>query len=101
MAAEDQANAKLTCPACGGAGGGPIGRAGAGWDIESYECVRCGGEGWVTAASEAEHAARIAAAAAAAAAAKSTTPKPGLVKAAPLREVHVTAQKKTKKSAAN
>ena len=43
---------KQTCPACGGAGGGPIGRAGSGWDIESYECLRCDGNGWVSARDE-------------------------------------------------
>ncbi len=32
------------CPACGGAGGGPFGRTNSGWDIETYECTRC--EGW-------------------------------------------------------
>ena len=35
------------CPACGGAGGGPIGRANSAWDIESYECPRCEGSGFV------------------------------------------------------
>ena len=35
------------CPACGGAGGGPFGRAGSAWDIESYECLRCGGWGYI------------------------------------------------------
>ena len=45
---------KQTCPACGGAGGGPIGRAGSGWDIESYECLRCDGNGWVSARDEEE-----------------------------------------------
>ena len=37
-------SAKRECPACGGAGGGPFGRANSGWDIETYECPRC--EGW-------------------------------------------------------
>jgi hypothetical protein len=35
------------CPACGGAGGGPIGRANSACDIESYECPRCEGSGFV------------------------------------------------------
>jgi hypothetical protein len=35
------------CPACGGAGGGPFGRANSAWDVESYECVRCGGWGYI------------------------------------------------------
>ncbi len=34
-----------TCPACGGAGGGPFGRAGSRWDDESYVCPRCEGLG--------------------------------------------------------
>lgn len=33
------------CPACGGAGGGPFGRAGSAWDDEAYVCPRCEGEG--------------------------------------------------------
>ena len=65
---------KQTCPACGGAGGGPIGRAGAGWDIESYECLRCGGNGWVSARDEAEREAIAA-----------SSPRPGIVKAQPPR----------------
>ena len=32
------------CPACGGSGGGPFGPPNSGWDIETYECPRC--EGW-------------------------------------------------------
>ncbi|MGO9715124.1 MAG: hypothetical protein ACLQBL_40125 [Polyangiaceae bacterium] len=35
------------CPACGGAGGGPFGRANSGWDVESYECIRCEGWGYI------------------------------------------------------
>ncbi len=35
------------CPACGGAGGGPFGRANSGWDIETYECPRCEGRGYL------------------------------------------------------
>jgi hypothetical protein len=38
---------RTTCPACGGAGGGPIGRAGSAWDDEEYVCVRCEGEGFL------------------------------------------------------
>ncbi len=38
----------ITCPACGGAGGGPFGRVGAGWDVETYECFRCQGAGVVS-----------------------------------------------------
>jgi hypothetical protein len=32
---------RVTCPACGGAGGGPFGPPGSAWDVESYECPRC------------------------------------------------------------
>jgi hypothetical protein len=35
------------CPACGGAGGGPFGRANSGWDVETYECPRCEGRGYL------------------------------------------------------
>lgn len=38
---------RVECPACGGAGGGPFGRAGSAWDVESYECPRCEGTGRV------------------------------------------------------
>jgi hypothetical protein len=38
---------KHTCPACGGAGGGPFGRAGSAWDTEDYMCLRCKGLGVV------------------------------------------------------
>ena len=37
------------CPACGGAGGGPIGRAGSAWDTEDYVCPRCEGVGMILA----------------------------------------------------
>ncbi len=33
------------CIACGGAGGGPFGRAGSAWDTEDYVCPRCRGTG--------------------------------------------------------
>lgn len=36
---------RVTCPSCGGAGGGPVGRAGSAWDVEDYVCPRCEGEG--------------------------------------------------------
>ncbi len=45
-----------TCPACGGSGGGPFGRAGSAWDVETYECIRCGGWGYLQAASEIDEA---------------------------------------------
>ena len=38
----------VECPACGGAGGGPFGRAGSAWDVETYECPRCEGTGRVS-----------------------------------------------------
>jgi hypothetical protein len=37
----------IECPACGGAGGGPHGRAGSAWDDEGYVCPRCQGQGVV------------------------------------------------------
>ena len=37
----------VPCPACGGAGGGPFGRAGSAWDDEDYECMRCDSVGVV------------------------------------------------------
>ena len=36
---------RIPCPACGGAGGGPFGRAGSTWDDEAYVCPRCKGAG--------------------------------------------------------
>ena len=59
---------RLACPACGGAGGGPFGRAGGAWDDEEYVCVRCEGVGYV----EMDDVMRVAASRA-----------PGLVKAVP------------------
>jgi hypothetical protein len=49
----------MACPACGGSGGGPFGRAGTGWDVESYECVRCMGEGVVSVRDEEMRAAAV------------------------------------------
>ena len=37
------------CPACGGAGGGPFGRAGSAWDDDDYVCPRCEGRGVIVA----------------------------------------------------
>jgi hypothetical protein len=37
----------MTCPACGGSGGGPFGPPGSSWDVESYECPRCRSAGVV------------------------------------------------------
>jgi hypothetical protein len=47
-----------TCPACGGAGGGPFGRPGSRWDTEDYVCPRCAGSGVVTVAAPLSDAAR-------------------------------------------
>ena len=44
MEAEAQLE-RIGCPACGGAGGGPFGRAGSAWDDDEYVCPRCKGEG--------------------------------------------------------
>jgi len=35
----------ISCTACGGAGGGPFGRAGSAWDDDDYVCTRCKGAG--------------------------------------------------------
>jgi hypothetical protein len=35
----------IACPACGGSGGGPFGPAGSAWDVETYVCPQCEGEG--------------------------------------------------------
>jgi hypothetical protein len=37
----------VECPACGGSGGGPFGRPGSAWDVETYVCPRCEGLGFV------------------------------------------------------
>jgi ribosomal protein S27AE len=42
-----QTEERHTCPSCGGAGGGPFGRAGSAWDDENYVCPRCEGMGIV------------------------------------------------------
>ncbi len=39
---------RVTCPACGGSGGGPFGPRGSAWDVESYECPRCRATGVVS-----------------------------------------------------
>ncbi len=43
---------RVPCPSCGGAGGGPFGRAGSAWDSEDYVCSRCKGEGMILVADE-------------------------------------------------
>ena len=60
------------CPACGGSGGGPFGRAGSGWDVETYECIRCEGWGYIREGAELEDAPPMVA-------------RPGIAKAAPER----------------
>lgn len=42
----------VTCPACGGAGGGPFGPVGSAWDTEDYVCLRCKGEGMIVLAED-------------------------------------------------
>ena len=64
-----------SCPSCGGAGGGPFGRAGGAWDTESYVCPRCKGTGIWARAPEGD--------------AIAPPPRPGVVKA-PAREDAVT-----------
>jgi DnaJ-class molecular chaperone len=43
---------RVECPSCGGAGGGPFGRAGSAWDTEDYVCPRCKGVGMILVASD-------------------------------------------------
>jgi hypothetical protein len=45
MEAEAQQLDRVECPSCGGAGGGPFGRAGSAWDDEDFVCPRCKGAG--------------------------------------------------------
>jgi hypothetical protein len=40
---------RIPCPSCGGAGGGPFGRAGSAWDDDGYVCPRCAGTGMIDA----------------------------------------------------
>lgn len=40
-------NDAVTCPACGGSGGGPFGPPGSAWDVEDYRCPRCAGRGFI------------------------------------------------------
>ena len=47
MSFEEERSGRTACPACGGAGGGPMGRAGSAWDTEDYVCPRCKGEGMI------------------------------------------------------
>jgi ribosomal protein S27AE len=45
MEAEAEHLDRVACPSCGGAGGGPFGRAGSAWDDDEYVCPRCKGVG--------------------------------------------------------
>jgi hypothetical protein len=45
MEAEGDQLEPVACPSCGGAGGGPFGRAGSAWDDDGYVCPRCKGAG--------------------------------------------------------
>jgi len=79
---------QVTCPSCGGAGGGPFGRAGSAWDDEEFVCPRCEGVGiLVRAVPEADDAEG------------EGTPsvRPGIVKTTPV--VETPARKKRKASA--
>lgn len=38
---------RVPCSACAGDGAGPFGRSASGWDIETCECVRCNGWGYL------------------------------------------------------
>jgi hypothetical protein len=82
MEAEAQLD-RIACPSCGGAGGGPFGRAGSAWDDEEYVCPRCKGVGAIMLDDV------------------SATPsqRPGIVKAVPDAAVTTPAEKKRKASA--
>jgi hypothetical protein len=71
-----------TCPACGGAGGGPFGRAGSSWDDEAYVCPRCKGLGIILTEEEA-----------------AAVSRPGIAKTAPPPRADAGAEKKRKTSA--
>ncbi|MBS2013800.1 MAG: hypothetical protein JST00_12995 [Deltaproteobacteria bacterium] len=73
---------RIPCPACGGAGGGPFGRAGGAWDDEAWVCPRCKGVGMVALADDDAL----------------PSQRPGLVKAAP-DAAAAPAEKKRKASA--
>jgi hypothetical protein len=48
METEDAPAVRVACPSCGGAGGGPFGRARSAWDDDAYVCPRCEGEGAIS-----------------------------------------------------
>ena len=74
------------CPACGGSGGGPFGRANSGWDIETYECPRCEGWGYIRAAPVADEEPPV-------------VSRPGIVKATPAERVREENEKKRRTGA--
>jgi hypothetical protein len=74
----------IACPSCGGAGGGPFGRAGSAWDTEDYVCSRCRGAGAVAHADVAA----------------SPSVRPGVVKASPSPGADVAAPTKKQKASA-
>jgi hypothetical protein len=73
----ERAPEREECPACGGAGGGPFGRAGSGWDVETYECPRCEGWGYIRVGVAAEAATELA----------DVKPRPGIAKTTPRPQV--------------
>jgi hypothetical protein len=83
MEAEAHQVHHVVCPSCGGAGGGPFGRAGSAWDDEEYVCPRCKGAGAIALDDVMT---------------SPQTQRPGLVKAVP-DAVETPAEKKRKASA--
>lgn len=81
MEAQGDHAERVACPSCGGAGGGPFGRAGGAWDAEDYVCPRCEGAGALALGDG-----------------RLQSQRPGLVKAVP-DAVDAPAQKKRKASA--
>jgi hypothetical protein len=77
--ADGMSGGGMTCPSCGGSGGGPFGRPGSAWDVETYVCPRCRGAGSVHVAAQV--------------ATPATAPSPqGLAKAAPRPAEHAPAK---------
>jgi len=73
---------RVACPSCGGAGGGPFGRAGSAWDDEEYVCPRCKGVGMLAVSDLVAPSVR-----------------PGIVKAVPDAAAEPAAEKKRKATA--
>src|ERR1700733_14292226 len=74
MISADSERQREECPACGGSGGGPFGRANSGWDIETYECPRCEGWGYIRALPAADEEPPV-------------VSRPGIAKATPAQRV--------------